>query len=87
MRWTQPDPLDHTGDLREGNLFGYAASDPVNLKDLRGTCTEDLDGTAGTPIQGHTGTCGMAPGSGHRMGGSPQNGCDQLDGACGIAGF
>jgi RHS repeat-associated protein len=41
MRWTQPDPLDQTGDLRQGNRYVYAGADPVNLVDPRGTryCT------------------------------------------------
>ena len=36
MRWTQPDPLDQTGDLREGNAYAYAAGDPVNMTDPDG---------------------------------------------------
>lgn len=26
MRWTQADPLDQLGDLREGNLYGYGTA-------------------------------------------------------------
>ncbi|HEX2087294.1 MAG TPA: DNRLRE domain-containing protein [Solirubrobacteraceae bacterium] len=37
MRWTQPDPLDQAGDLREGNRYVYAAADPVNVADPSGT--------------------------------------------------
>ena len=37
MRWTQGDPLDQTGDLREGNRYVYAAGDPVGLDDPSGT--------------------------------------------------
>ncbi len=37
MRWTQTDPLDQTGDLREGNRYVYVGGDPVNLTDLEGT--------------------------------------------------
>ncbi|HEX8123075.1 MAG TPA: DNRLRE domain-containing protein [Solirubrobacteraceae bacterium] len=36
MRWTQPDPLDQTGDLREGNRYLYAGADPVNNSDPEG---------------------------------------------------
>lgn len=36
MRWTQTDPLDQTGDLREGNLYLYASADPVGLSDPSG---------------------------------------------------
>jgi RHS repeat-associated protein len=36
MRWTQPDPLDQTGDLREGNRYVYAAGAPVNRSDPSG---------------------------------------------------
>jgi len=36
-RWTQPDPLDQSGDLRQGNVYAYAAGDPVNLTDPLGT--------------------------------------------------
>ncbi len=36
-RWTQLDPLDQAGDLREGNRYIYAGSDPVNLTDPTGT--------------------------------------------------
>ena len=39
MRWTQPDPLDQTGDLSEGNRYVYVGADPVGTtdpSDLRG---------------------------------------------------
>jgi len=36
MRWTQPDPLDQTGDPREGNRYIYVGSDPVNATDPSG---------------------------------------------------
>ncbi|WP_205698626.1 RHS repeat domain-containing protein [Conexibacter sp. SYSU D00693] len=36
-RWTQPDPLDQTGDLLEGNKYSYAAGDPINKVDPSGT--------------------------------------------------
>jgi len=35
-RWTQLDPLDQAGDLRQGNRYGYAASDPINFTDPTG---------------------------------------------------
>ena len=35
-RWTQPDPLDQVGDLREGNRYVYVAGDPVNNIDPDG---------------------------------------------------
>jgi RHS repeat-associated protein len=37
-RWTQPDPLDQTGDLTDGNPYVYAAADPANLTDPSGAC-------------------------------------------------
>jgi RHS repeat-associated protein len=36
-RWTQPDPIDQTGDLREGNRYAYVGADPINLTDPTGT--------------------------------------------------
>lgn len=36
-RWTQQDPLNTAGDLREGNKYAYAAADPVNLINPSGT--------------------------------------------------
>jgi len=36
LRWTQLDPLDQSGDLREGNRYLYAGADPVNLTDPNG---------------------------------------------------
>jgi RHS repeat-associated protein len=35
-RWTQADPLDQPGDLRNGNRYVYAGGDPVNLSDPTG---------------------------------------------------
>jgi hypothetical protein len=36
MRWTQPDPLDQTGDLREGNRYSYSSdSAPARLSAQR----------------------------------------------------
>lgn len=35
-RFTQQDPLDQIGDLRQGNRYLYAGCDPVNLTDLTG---------------------------------------------------
>jgi RHS repeat-associated protein len=35
-RWTQLDPLDHAGDLRQANRYGYAGDDPINLTDPSG---------------------------------------------------
>lgn len=45
-RWTQKDPLDQSADLREGNGYTYAASDPVNGADPTGlaTCGSALSG-------------------------------------------
>jgi RHS repeat-associated protein len=42
MRWTQADPLDQTGDLREGSAYLYAAADPIGMRDLRGTSIRDV---------------------------------------------
>jgi len=42
-RWTQPDPLDQTGDMREGNRYIYAAADPINLSDLSGLFSIGID--------------------------------------------
>jgi RHS repeat-associated protein len=36
LRWTQTDPLDQTGDLREGNRYTYVGADPINVVDLLG---------------------------------------------------
>jgi len=41
-RWTQPDPLDQTGDMRQGNAYVYAAGDPVNQQDPSGTIVPAL---------------------------------------------
>jgi RHS repeat-associated protein len=35
-RWSQVDPLDQAGDLREGNRYVYVGGDPVNLIDPTG---------------------------------------------------
>lgn len=35
-RWTQPDPIDETGDLKDGNRYVYVGSDPVNGADPTG---------------------------------------------------
>ncbi len=37
-RWTQLDPLTHLLDLREGNRYAYAGSDPINSADPSGKC-------------------------------------------------
>jgi len=50
MRWTQPDPLDQTGDLRQGNRYLYAGADPVNVVDLRGTDIGDTLGDAADAV-------------------------------------
>ena len=39
-RWTQPDPLDQTGDLTEGNRYGYVSGNPINSVDPTGTHTD-----------------------------------------------
>ena len=36
-RWTQQDPIDQAGDLRNANRYVYAADDPVNFTDPMGT--------------------------------------------------
>ena len=36
-RWSQVDPFDQAGDIRDGNRYAYAAGDPVNLLDPTGT--------------------------------------------------
>jgi RHS repeat-associated protein len=41
-RWTQIDPLDNGGDLREGNRYVYAGGDPVNRVDMTGTCSKNV---------------------------------------------
>lgn len=35
-RWTQQDPLDRVGNLREGNRYVYVGGDPVNNADPSG---------------------------------------------------
>jgi RHS repeat-associated protein len=52
QRWTQPDPLDQTGDLSEGNPYVYAAADPVNNSDEDGTAVRE----AGGPFFGGVGS-------------------------------
>jgi RHS repeat-associated protein len=32
-RWTQKDPLDQAGNLRESNRYAYVGGDPVNIRD------------------------------------------------------
>ena len=52
-RWTQLDPLDQAADLRQGNRYAYAGSDPINLTDPTGLFSIDglvkgcLDGVSG----------------------------------------
>jgi RHS repeat-associated protein len=41
-RWSQLDPLDQAGDLREGNRYAYAGADPVNLTDPTGCGVGEL---------------------------------------------
>lgn len=35
-RWSQADPLDNAGDLREANRYAYVGADPINSVDLSG---------------------------------------------------
>ena len=65
MRWTQADPLDQTGDLREGNRYLYAAADPVGLVDPDGASTRAGGGAPG--VGGASG--GFAGSQGARTGG------------------
>jgi RHS repeat-associated protein len=37
-RWTQQDPIDQTGDLKQGNRYLYVRDNPVNLTDPSGRC-------------------------------------------------
>jgi RHS repeat-associated protein len=37
-RWTQIDPIDQAGDLREANRYAYAGDDPIGLADPGGLC-------------------------------------------------
>jgi RHS repeat-associated protein len=57
MRWTQPDPLDQTGDLVEGNPYVYAGADPVNRTDPFG---QDLTIGDALQIVGTTAATGLA---------------------------
>lgn len=52
-RWTQQDPLDNVGDLREGNRYAYVGGDPVNLSDPSGLCPNAACDYSGS----HTSTC------------------------------
>jgi RHS repeat-associated protein len=47
-RWTQVDPLDQVGDVREANRYGYVGGDPVNVTDPSGTaiCVSCAAGSA-----------------------------------------
>ncbi len=36
MRWTQPDPLLNSDDIRQANRYAYAANDPINNSDPSG---------------------------------------------------
>ncbi len=36
MRWTQPDPLDQSGDVREANRYAHVGGDPINAADPLG---------------------------------------------------
>jgi len=40
MRWTQPDPIDQTGDPREGNRYLYAGANPTSSADPSGLYTK-----------------------------------------------
>jgi len=57
--WTQRDPLDQTGDLRQGNLYMYVAADPVNFTDLSGLELDDTDKVA-AGLDAGTAACGVA---------------------------
>jgi RHS repeat-associated protein len=37
-RWTQLDPIEQAGSLREGNLYLYVGDDPINFVDPSGLC-------------------------------------------------
>ncbi len=52
MRWTQPDPLDQTGDLAEGNPYAYVGSDPINEVDPSGRHRSHKDGHLTCDSQG-----------------------------------
>jgi RHS repeat-associated protein len=40
-RWSQQDPIDQAGDLREANRYVYVGADPVNLIDPSGAASID----------------------------------------------
>ena len=43
-RWTQQDPIQNYTDLTQANRYGYAAGDPINAVDPRGTnIIDDVD--------------------------------------------
>jgi len=52
MRWTQPDPLEQTGDLREGDRYLYVGGDPINLIDPSGLHSRGTDGCSNVPDRG-----------------------------------
>lgn len=69
-RWTQPDPLDQSGDLTEANSYAYAGGDPINRSDPSGLigqgpyrdrlCAQQKRKGVATPY------CGTAGGFGSR---------------------
>ncbi|MDQ3933627.1 MAG: DNRLRE domain-containing protein [Actinomycetota bacterium] len=61
-RWTQQDPLDQAGDLREGNRYLYVAGDPVNNTDPTGMLLGiELPDSIGDAVRGcATGAIGGA---------------------------
>lgn len=46
-RWTQQDPLDQAGDLREGNRYAYVGGDPINATDPSGRFFVDINVSSG----------------------------------------
>jgi RHS repeat-associated protein len=73
-RFTQVDPIDQAGDLREGNQYGYAGDDPVNLVHLAGEASCSPRGTGGTPASTCTGTGATYSGAGGRRPSAYQRG-------------